>query len=126
MQIFETGVIDTIIIWENLEYNRITCKMPESDVIDVIQVKPGEEKKELIDRETGVEREIIENKLLTEHILENYVACGMKLEFVTDKSSEGNQFCMGFGGLGGILRYRLDENVLEVLEYVSEDEDDFI
>lgn len=50
----------------------------------------------------------------------------MKLEFVTDKSSEGNQFCMGFGGLGGILRYRLDENVLEVLEYVSEDEDDFI
>jgi len=28
----------------------------------------------------------------------------MKLEFVTDKSSEGNQFCMGFGGLGGTLR----------------------
>lgn len=50
----------------------------------------------------------------------------MKLEFVTDKSSEGNQFCMGFGGLGGTLRYRLDENVLEVLEYVSDGSDDFI
>lgn len=50
----------------------------------------------------------------------------MKLEFVTDKSSEGNQFCMGFGGLGGMLRYKLDDNALELNEYVSEDEDDFI
>lgn len=50
----------------------------------------------------------------------------MKLEFVTDKSSEGNQFCMGFGGLGAILRYRLDEDVIEVNEYASEGEDDFI
>lgn len=79
-----------------------------------------------MDRETGVEREISSNQLLTEYILENYVANGMKLEFVTDKSSEGNQFCMGFGGLGGILRYKLDDNAMEVNEYVSEDEDDFI
>jgi len=51
----------------------------------------------------------------------------MKLEFVTDKSSEGNQFCMGFGGLGGLLRYRLDENAIDINEYISdEDEDDFI
>jgi len=57
-----------------------------------------------MDRETGVEREIVDNILLTEYIVENYMTCGMKLEFVTDKSSEGNQFCMGFGGLGGILR----------------------
>lgn len=90
------------------------------------KLNPGKKKKELIDRETGIEREIIENKLLTEHILENYVTCGMKLEFVTDKSSEGNQFCMGFGGLGGTLRYRLDDNILEVLEYESEGSDDFI
>jgi len=37
----------------------------------------------------------------------------MKLEVVTDKSAEGNQFCVGFGGLGGILRYKVEENVFE-------------
>jgi len=36
MQIFESGVIEKIIVWENLEINRITCKLPESDVVDII------------------------------------------------------------------------------------------
>ena len=30
------------------------------------------------------------------------------IEFVTNKSQEGSQFCRGFGGIGGILRYQLD------------------
>ncbi len=28
------------------------------------------------------------------------------LRFVTNKSQEGSQFCRGFGGIGGILRYQ--------------------
>ena len=28
--------------------------------------------------------------------------------FVTNKSQEGSQFCRGFGGIGGILRYQVD------------------
>lgn len=30
------------------------------------------------------------------------------MELITDKSAEGSQFCSGFGGLGGVLRYRVD------------------
>ena len=30
------------------------------------------------------------------------------MEFVTNKSQEGSQFVKGFGGIGGLLRYRLD------------------
>jgi peptide chain release factor subunit 1 len=30
------------------------------------------------------------------------------LEFVTDRSSEGTQFVKGFGGIGGILRWKVD------------------
>lgn len=38
----------------------------------------------------------------------NYKRYGIFIEFITDKSSEGNQFCKGFGGIGGFLRYKID------------------
>ena len=33
---------------------------------------------------------------------------GVPARFVTNKSQEGSQFCRGFGGIGGILRYQVD------------------
>jgi peptide chain release factor subunit 1 len=48
------------------------------------------------------------------------------LEIVTDKSSEGNQFVKGFGGIGGILRYKVEQVFDEEEENHSFDEDDFI
>ena len=33
---------------------------------------------------------------------------GCQLDFVTNKSQEGSQFCRGFGGIGGLLRYAVD------------------
>lgn len=41
-------------------------------------------------------------------IAENYKSFGCSLVFVSDKSSEGTQFIEGFGGIGGVLRYRVD------------------
>ncbi|KAH9999488.1 hypothetical protein BJV77DRAFT_977495, partial [Russula vinacea] len=32
----------------------------------------------------------------------------LPLEFVTNRSQEGAQFVKGFGGIGGLLRYKLD------------------
>jgi peptide chain release factor subunit 1 len=29
------------------------------------------------------------------------------MEFVTNRSQGGSQFCRGFGGIGGVLRYQL-------------------
>lgn len=39
---------------------------------------------------------------------------GCVLEFITNKSQEGSQFCRGFGGIGGILRYSVDPTLNEV------------
>jgi peptide chain release factor subunit 1 len=39
---------------------------------------------------------------------------GCQLEFMTNKSQEGSQFCRGFGGIGGILRYSVDTTLNEV------------
>ncbi len=52
-----------------------------------------------------------EQFLFTEWIAENYQKYGAKLEFITDCSSEGSQFCKGFTGIGGLLRWKLDLDV---------------
>lgn len=41
---------------------------------------------------------------------------GSTLEIVTDKSQEGSQFVRGFGGVGGILRYKVDLQNLNIDE----------
>jgi len=65
---------------------------------------------------------------LADWLLLNYKKFGINIEFITDKSSDGNQFCKGFGGIGGFLRYKID-----VDDYVDDDgnmngldDDDFI
>jgi len=40
---------------------------------------------------------------LLEWLAQNYKKKGAILEFVTDRSQEGSQFCKGFGGIGGVL-----------------------
>jgi peptide chain release factor subunit 1 len=45
---------------------------------------------------------------ITDYIAENYKQWGCKLEFVTNRSQEGSQFCRGFGGIGGLLRWKVE------------------
>ncbi|ADM11483.1 peptide chain release factor subunit 1 [Encephalitozoon intestinalis ATCC 50506] len=49
-----------------------------------------------------------DEELFVDWIAENYKSFGCTLMFVSDKSAEGTQFAEGFGGIGGILRYRID------------------
>jgi peptide chain release factor subunit 1 len=60
---------------------------------------------------------------LTEWLCYNYEGFGAKLEFITDKSQEGYQFCNGFGGIGGFLRYKL--NMDDLMKGAYADQDDF-
>jgi peptide chain release factor subunit 1 len=46
----------------------------------------------------------------------NYKNFGCNLEFVTDRSGEGTQFVKGFGGVGGILRWKVDFTELQGFE----------
>ncbi|RVW66252.1 Eukaryotic peptide chain release factor subunit 1-3 [Vitis vinifera] len=60
------------------------------------------------DAATSAELEVQEKMSLLEWLLMSTSALVVTLEFVTNKSQEGSQFCRGFGGIGGILRYQLD------------------
>jgi hypothetical protein len=60
------------------------------------------------DKESGAELEVQEKLPLLEWMANNYKKFGCGLEFVTNKSQEGSQFCRGFGGIGGVLRYQVN------------------
>ncbi|XP_056593327.1 eukaryotic peptide chain release factor subunit 1b isoform X1 [Triplophysa dalaica] len=80
------------------------------------------DKSHFTDKETGQEHELIESMPLLEWFANSYKKFGATLEIVTDKSQEGSQFVKGFGGIGGILRYRVD---FQGMEYQGDDDEFF-
>ena len=58
----------------------------------------------------GSEYEVVEKEVLIDWLIDNYSQYGIVLEIISDKTSDGTQFCQGFGGIGGILRYQVDIN----------------
>ncbi len=57
------------------------------------------DKSYMLDKKTGTEMETVKEESFLEWLAENYKNFGANLEFVTDRSSEGAQFCQGFGGI---------------------------
>lgn len=128
IQGLDMGAVSTLICWENLEIKRLEIRNPHTDRSDVLYVTPEEEKNEKLfrDPESGVELEVVDNKLFVEWIVENYKTFGTKLEFVTDRSQEGNQYVKGFGGIGGLLRYRVEFEDYEEMAANIDSDDDFM
>lgn len=68
--------------------------------------------------------QVTEPVSLLEWFAEKYKEFGANLEFVTNRSQEGAQFVKGFGGIGGLLRYKVDFTNLQTVD--DEDEDEFM
>jgi peptide chain release factor subunit 1 len=102
--------VDTLIVWEDLDTMRYELRHPSTGAIKILQLAKDAEKdrKEFSDPETGAEYEVVEELPLVEWFANHYKDFGAKLEFITNKSQEGSQFCKGFGGIGGILRWKVD------------------
>ena len=83
----------------------------------------AKDRAKFIDKSTGLEMENAQEPMaLLEWFTERYKDFGAQLEFVTNKSQEGAQYQKGFGGIGGILRYRVDFANLASLDEDEEDE----
>lgn len=67
--------------------------------------------------------QVEEPRLLLEWLAEGCHTFGATLELVTNRSQEGVQFCKGFGGIGGLLRYKVDFSTTDEEEFYSDDED---
>jgi|EP00927_Polykrikos_kofoidii_P073714 peptide chain release factor subunit 1 len=122
----EMGAVENLLCWEELDVKRLVIRNPHTDKSETLFLTPKEEKNEKYYRcpETGVELEVVENELFVEWIVSNYKTFGTKLSFITDRSQEGNQFCKGFGGIGGMLRYRVEFELFDEPENADVDSDE--
>lgn len=145
----ELGAVETLIVWENLDITRYHLRDSEGhNTILMLTKEQEKDRSRFMDKATGLEMEQSEEPIayvvgpvlrvwlygslkfllvfpphsLLEWLAEHYREFGTNLEFVTDRSQEGMQFCKGFGGIGGILRYKVAFEDLAVFE----DDDEFM
>jgi peptide chain release factor subunit 1 len=106
----ELGAIEHLIIWENLDAERLVLRnnSTSEETVSYLSKAQQENENHFHDPETGVELEVTEKESLVEWFANNYKQFGCNLEYVTDRSGEGTQFVKGFGGIGGILRWKVD------------------
>ncbi|KAJ3107596.1 Eukaryotic peptide chain release factor subunit 1-3 [Phlyctochytrium bullatum] len=109
LKALDQGAVEILIVWENLETMRYELKNPNTGETIIKHVSKEQEKqRELFLDPSGSELETVSKMALLEWFSERYKDFGATLEFVTNRSQEGSQFCKGFGGIGGILRYKID------------------
>jgi peptide chain release factor subunit 1 len=125
MAALEMGAVETLIVWENLDINRYSLKNSATWETIVKHFNKAQEADQgnFKDKATSAELEVVDKTLLLEWFAENYRQFGCTLEFITNKSQEGSQFCRGFGGIGGILRYQVEVNAYEDASDEEYDED---
>jgi len=120
----DMGAVEILIVWENLEINKYWLKNSATGEEKIVHLTKEQEKDQSVFVENGIELEVVEKMSLLEWFANNYKKFGAVLEFITNKSQEGAQFCKGFGGIGGILRYRVDFQASEQKVGVMDDDDD--
>ncbi|KAI0010284.1 hypothetical protein F4779DRAFT_616714 [Xylariaceae sp. FL0662B] len=118
LKALELGAVETLIVFENLEITRWALKDSKASEVLLHTTKLQEtgDRSQFMDKETGQEMEVVSQDSFLEWIAEHYKDFGTNLEFVSDRSTEGNQFVKGFGGIGGILRYKVNFEQLAEFE----------
>uniref|UniRef100_A0A7S0LIZ9 eRF1/Pelota-like N-terminal domain-containing protein n=1 Tax=Coccolithus braarudii TaxID=221442 RepID=A0A7S0LIZ9_9EUKA len=118
----EMGAVETLIVYEDQPTLRITVKNGQTDEETIMHLsKEQEADSSNFVTADGTELEVIDKMPLVEWFANCYKQFGANLEFVTNRSQEGSQFVKGFGGIGGILRYKVD---FMEHDYDVEDDDD--
>jgi len=121
----DMGAVETLVVWENLDIMRVQLRNPQTGEEKILHLNKEQEKDQSNYKENGVDLDVVEKLQLLEWFANNYKKFGANLEFITNRSQEGAQFCKGFGGIGGLLRYKVDFANLEVEEELEDDLDEY-
>lgn len=113
----DMGAVETLVVWEDLQVYRYELMNTVSGDMEVKHLNKEQEGDDSHFKDKdGTLLEVKEKTSLLEWLANNYRKFGCALEFVSNKSQEGSQFCRGFGGIGGLLRYAVDLSEFEVQE----------
>ena len=135
MKCIEMGAVEKLIVYEDLTFNRYAVQPSDGSAVQVYYMTPEQASTATFYRDENGAANEVEEMLLVDYLAQSYQKFGCSLEIVTNKSQEGTQFVRGFGGIGGLLRYKVDLLHLSELEKglkvegardVLEIEDDFM
>jgi len=104
MHSLEAGAVETLLIWERCNLVRYCIRDGQTGKEEIV-LKVGDEPPFQKDE---VHKEVIDWMPLLDWFVDHYKEFGTQLEIVQDCTAEGSQFCNGFGGFGGLLRYKMD------------------
>ncbi|KAA0151985.1 hypothetical protein FNF27_05020 [Cafeteria roenbergensis] len=123
MMALEMSACEKVILWEDLPLVRYELRNPSTGEASVMFLNPeeAEDRTKFRDPATGVDLEISDHTPFVEWMAENFKSFGARVEFITDRSAEGAQFVRGFGGIGGLMRWKVD--FVEMDEFMDDDED---
>jgi peptide chain release factor subunit 1 len=123
MSCLEAGAVETLIVWEDIEMDFYLLRSPTTGETTerFLAASQAEREGAFADKKTKEQLEVAEQMGVVEYFANKYKTWGCILEFVSDRSTEGSQFCRGFGGIGALLRWK--PSFLEVLDEFDSDED---
>jgi len=136
MKCIEMGAVSTLIVFEDLEINRYVITPSDGGAPTVLYMTESEYGKTghisaqtTTDDDGNTVNNGVECENLADYMAVNYSKWGCTLELVSNKSQEGAQFVRGFGGVGALLRYKVNLVELNRLEKegdkTTEAQDDF-
>lgn len=107
MQALDVGAVDTLLVWEDLGVSRYEMQNRETGDTMVRHLSKEQEEAECSGSGNSMFN-ITKEETLLEWIYQNHHRFGCNLELVSDRTGAGQQFVQGFGGIGGILRWKID------------------
>jgi len=123
MKCLEAGAVETLIVFEDLELNRYAVKTPDATEPTVYFYTAEQASKiNMHGGGDGQAQNEVEVESFVDWLANSYTKFGCRLELITNKSQEGTQFVKGFGGIGGLLRYKMDMLSLREADKVHEEE----
>jgi peptide chain release factor subunit 1 len=102
----DSGAVEKLLVWEGVSTIRYIMQNSKTAEQKIVFAKPDEQP-QVADSTEGV-WEVADSTTLVDWFAEHFKDFGAELELVSDATAEGSQFAKGFGGVGGILRYKME------------------
>ncbi|CAF1618132.1 unnamed protein product [Adineta ricciae] len=119
-----SGLIDRIVVWEDLKTKRYVYQKRNKENFVIIADNEQEAQKQLKINENE-QIECIDETNFIDYLTDHYKELNIRVHIVTDRSPEGQQFQLGFGGCIAILRYPVSTSLFDSLNENSDDDYDY-
>ena len=119
------GLIDRVLVWEDLPTKRFVYERRDQEPLVIIAENENEAQTKLKSmlKDDNEQVECTDDGSLLDYLTEHYRELNIRLHLVTDRSPEGQQFRLGFGGCIALLRYPVAASIFDSINTQSAEEE---